>query len=179
MNKSIYVVLSEEIFQGNLLDIGMENYGIMYDAYKQFNDEISIDYINSKEESSIREDYYDKCILLFSFSKIKLRKNKFKLIREIHRYLKVGGSLYIWDIDKGYNEIYNFSVKIETPNKKLKEINIRDFNILKDSSIINTMKLLDCNFEVIDFNTKDRLYYIKANKIEREKDRDESCAGSC
>ena len=178
MNKHIYMVLSEEIFQGNLLDIGMENYGIIYNAYKQINDEVSIDYISCKEENSIRKDYYDKCILLFSLSKIKFRKNKMKLISEIYKYLKVGGSLYIWDIDKGYNEICNCSVKIETPDKKLKEVKIRNLNILLDSSTKNTMKLLDCYFEVIDFNIKDRLYYIKANKIERKKDKDESSISS-
>lgn len=178
MNKSIYVALGEEIFQGNFLDIGMENYGIMYNAYKQLNDEVSIDYIGCKEESTIRQDYYDKCILLFSLSKIKFKRNKYKLIKEIHKYLKIGGSLYIWDIDKGYKEIYNCCIKIETPDKKLKEINIRDYNILKDNSFKNILELLDCYFEVIDFEAKDRLYYIKANKIEREKDIDESGIGS-
>lgn len=178
MRKSSSLILEEEIFKGNLLDIGMENYGIMYNAYKQLNDEVSIDYVSGREEECvIRHDYYDNCILLFSLNKILLKKNKRKLIQEIYKYLKIDGNLYIWDIDKGSKKTCNCNIKIETPDKKIKEIIIKDMNIFKDNSKKNTLNLLKSYFEVIDFKEKNGLYYIRATKIERKKGANESGVG--
>lgn len=92
--------MENEIFRGNLLDVGTDNYGIIYNIYKQYNEDSNLEYINGAEEKeSIKEGYYDNCILLFSFSNI-FFKNRMNLIQEIYKYLKKGGNVYIWDIDK-------------------------------------------------------------------------------
>ena len=58
--------MENEIFKGNLLDVGLDNQGIVYNVYKQFNDNINVEYISGKDErKNIMEDYYDNCILLF------------------------------------------------------------------------------------------------------------------
>lgn len=93
--------MENEIFRGNLLDVGTDNYGIIYNIYKQYNEDSNLEYINGAEEKeNIKEGYYDNCILLFSFSNIFFKKNRMSLIRDIYRYLKEGGNVYIWDIDK-------------------------------------------------------------------------------
>lgn len=162
------MVLEKEIFKGNLLDIGLENHGIIYNAYKQLNAEISVDYVEGKESENIKEGHYDSCVLLFSISKISYRKNKLRLFEEINGFLKENGALYIWDIDKGKNKIWNSKIKIETPDNRVKEITIKENNFFKDCSKEGVLKLLNRYFEVIDFNCKDGVYYIKANKIKRE-----------
>lgn len=67
LSKDIFINMEKEIFKGNLLDIGMDNQGIIYNIYKEFNDNVNVEYVSGKEEGkNIKEDYYDNCILLFS-----------------------------------------------------------------------------------------------------------------
>lgn len=66
LSKDIFINMEKEIFKGNLLDIGMDNQGIIYNIYKEFNDNVNVEYVSGKEEGkNIKEDYYDNCILLF------------------------------------------------------------------------------------------------------------------
>lgn len=70
LSKDIFINMEKEIFKGNLLDIGMDNQGIIYNIYKEFNDNVNVEYVSGKEEGkNIKEDYYDNCILLFSLDR--------------------------------------------------------------------------------------------------------------
>ncbi|MCO6062620.1 hypothetical protein NG726_38985, partial [Pseudomonas sp. MOB-449] len=80
------------------------------------------------EGKYIKEDYYDLCILLFSFSTIWSQVRRKMIIEKIHRCLNKDGLLYIWDIDKKIGKIFNGDIKILIPGKRLKKIKIRDFN---------------------------------------------------
>lgn len=161
----IVINMENEIFRGNLLDVGTDNYGIIYNIYKQYNEDSNLEYINGAEEKeNIKEGYYDNCILLFSFSNIFFKKNRMSLIRDIYRYLKEGGNVYIWDIDKKLKETFNGKIKILLPGEKVKNISIKDLNLLKDSSIDTTIKLLDSYFEIKDLKSSDGVYYIKGKK---------------
>ncbi|EPY2271575.1 class I SAM-dependent methyltransferase [Clostridium sporogenes] len=161
----IVINMENEIFRGNLLDVGTDNYGIIYNIYKQYNEDSNLEYINGAEEKeNIKEGYYDNCILLFSFSNIFFKKNRMSLIRDIYRYLKEGGNVYIWDIDKKIKETFNGKIKILLPGEKVKNISIKDLNLLKDSSIDTTIKLLDPYFEIKDLKSSDGVYYIKGKK---------------
>ncbi|EPY2305618.1 class I SAM-dependent methyltransferase [Clostridium sporogenes] len=161
----IVINMENEIFRGNLLDVGTDNYGIIYNIYKQYNEDSNLEYINGAEEKeNIKEGYYDNCILLFSFSNIFFKKNRMSLIRDIYRYLKEEGNVYIWDIDKKLKETFNGKIKILLPGEKVKNISIKDLNLLKDSSIDTTIKLLDPYFEIKDLKSSDGVYYIKGKK---------------
>ncbi|MFL0196333.1 class I SAM-dependent methyltransferase [Clostridium sp. WILCCON 0269] len=165
MSKTIFINMENQIFRGNLLDVGLENQGIVYNIYKEFNDDVNIEYINGKEEEkNIKENYYHNCILLFSLNKLWFNFKKKNFIEDIYRYLKEDGLLHIWDIDKGYSKIFNGYVKILVPGGEIKKIRIMDFNILKNNSKQNTLKLLDKYFKILDLKNSDGLYYIKAQK---------------
>ncbi len=86
------------------------------------------------------------------------------LIQDIYKYLKEGGNVYIWDIDKKIKETFNGKIKILLPGEKVKNISIKDLNVLKDSSIDTTIKLLDPYFEIKDLKSSDGVYYIKGKK---------------
>lgn len=170
MEREIFINLEKEVFRGNILDIGLDNYGVVYNIYKQYHDNINVEYISGKEEKeSLKEEFYDSCILFFSFSSIWLRINRRKFIKDIYRYLNKDGLLYIWDIDKGYTKIFNATVKIVIPEGKVRQIKIRDLNILKDTSKVNTIKMLEEYFNIIDIKSSDGIYYIKARKKALEK----------
>lgn len=157
--------MEKEIFRGNILDIGFKNYGVVYNIYKEYNDDDNIEYVSGKEEKeSIKENFYDSCIILFSFSSIWLKMNKKNFIKDIYRYLTKDGLLYIWDIDKGYGKIFKSCIKISIPGRRLREIKVRDLNILKNNTKENTLKLLKNNFEILDLKASNGIYYIKAKK---------------
>jgi hypothetical protein len=71
VEKEIFINMQHEIFTGNILDIGMDNYGIIYNLYKQYNEEAAIDYVNGKDEKIyIEKGDYDSCVMLFSLNKL-------------------------------------------------------------------------------------------------------------
>lgn len=165
MKKNIFISMEREIFRGNILDIGMENQGIFYNIYKQYNDDINVEYISGKEgKKNIHENFYDSCILFFSLNSIWLKNKKRELIKDIYKYLNKDGIIYIWDIDKGYGKIFNGHIKVVIPGSKIKHMDIKELNILKDISKENTIKLLENYFDIIDSKSSDGIYYIKARK---------------
>lgn len=171
VRKEIFINLEKEIFRGNILDVGLDNYGVVYNIYKQYYDDVNVEYISGKEEiGALREGFYDSCILFFSFSSIWFKMKKRKFIKDIYRYLNKDGLLYIWDIDKGYRKIFNATVKIVIPERKLRQIKLRDLNVFKDTSKQNTIKLLEEYFDIIDIKSSDGIYYIKSRKkLEKQK----------
>jgi hypothetical protein len=52
----------------------------------------------------------------------------------------------------------------------MKTIEIKDYNILKDTSKENLIKLLQQYFEIIDLRASDNIYYIKGIKKGRKID---------
>ena len=92
MKKEAFINLEKEIFKGDLLDIGLSNHGIIYNIYKQYNDDSSVEYIEGKEEKiRIEEGVYDTCALFLTLSDIKLTHSKNKLIQDIYKFLKEDG----------------------------------------------------------------------------------------
>jgi hypothetical protein len=165
VKKDIYINIQEDILKGDILDVGLDNYGIIYNLYKLQNKDITVDYIHGKEEKKyIEKECYDSCILLFSLRNIWLKYNKKGLFHDINHFLKEDGFLYIWDIDKSFSKFFNGKIKIVLPESNIKEININDLNIFKDASRESTIKLVEQYFEIIDLKTYDNVYYIKAKK---------------
>lgn len=171
MNKEAFINLEKEIFKGNVLDIGFSNHGIIYNVYKQYiDDSSSVDYIEGKEEKRRIEDgEYDVCALFLTLSDIKFTHSKTKLIYDIYKFLKSDGLLYIWDIDKGFAKIFNSTIKIVLPDKSTKQIFLRDFNIFKNSSKENTMKILQPYFEIVTLKNSDNIYYMICQKKKNQK----------
>lgn len=172
MKKEAFINLEKEIFKGNLLDIGFSNHGIIYNIYRQYCDESSsVDYLEGKDgKKRIEEGVYDTCALFLTLCDIKFTHNKIKLIQDIHRYLKNEGLLYIWDIDKGFVKIFNSRIKILLPDKSTKQIFLKDFNVFKNSSKENTMKVLQPYFEILTVKKLDNIYYMVCKKKGKSED---------
>ncbi len=165
MKKEILLNMESEMFKGNVLDISMDNNGVVYNIYKQHNHDINIDYISGKEEEiNIKSNFYDICILFFSFSSIWFKINKKSFIKDIYKYLNEDGMIYIWDIDKGYKKMFNGVIKILVTEKKVREIKVKDLNIFKDNSKENAASLLQNFFDIEDIKSSNGIYCIKAKK---------------
>ena len=172
MKKEAFINLEKHIFNGNLLDIGFSNHGIIYNIYKQYTDDYSnVDYIEGNEEKrGIQEDSYDSWALFFTLSDIRFAYSRDKLVQDIYRFLKNDGLLYIWDMDKGFVKIFNSKIKIMLPDKSTKQICLKDLNIFKNSSKEQTMKVLQPYFEVLTLKNSDDIYYMVCKKKGKSKD---------
>jgi ubiquinone/menaquinone biosynthesis C-methylase UbiE len=172
MKREVFINLEKEIFKGNLLDIGFSNHGIIYNVCKQYiDDSNSVEYIEGKENKiKIEEGAYDTCVMFLALSDIKYTQSKKKLIKDVYKFLKVDGLLYIWDIDKGFAKSFNSRINILLPDKSTKQINIRDLNLFKNSSKENTMKIVQPYFEILTFKNSDDIYYMECKRRGKSKD---------
>jgi hypothetical protein len=165
IGKDIYIDMQNEVLSGDILDVGLDNYGIIYNLYKLQNKDANLEYIQGREEKKfIHKESYDSCILLFSLSNLWFKLSKKNLFQDISQFLKADGALYIWDIDKSYTKLFKGTIKVNMPQNNIKEIRIKDLNVLKDASKKSTVKLLEQYFEIIDLMAYDNVYYIKAKK---------------
>lgn len=164
-SKEVIINMRDKRFKGDVLDVGMDNYGIVYHMCKNTNDEISVDYIDSSIEGITMDQHmYDTAVLFFTLSKVFLDITKRKLLEKVWEYLKDNGEILIWDLDKSSWQHVNLNVKILMPGDESKVINIKDFNVLKDSSKEYTVDILEPLFEIIECNDSDNIYYIRGRK---------------
>lgn len=165
LKKDIFINLENVMFNGDILDIAADNHGIVYNLYKAANDEVAIDYVDAKSETNeVSINSYDNCILFFSLNNYFWRFQKSNLIKKIYDYLRDDGCIYLWDFDKGYSKIFYSNIKIMLPGRILKNITMKDFNILKDNSLKNNLEVIGKYFQIEDLKTSDQIYYIKGKK---------------
>lgn len=157
--------MKDIVFQGNVLDIGFKNNGVIYNIYKESNNNINIEYLRGKEDKNkIVENFYDTCILFFSFNNFwtSIRKRKFLL--DISKYLKNDGIIYIWDIDKGFTKVIDCTLKIIMPKMETRRIKIKDLNPFKNNSKKSNIKIIEKYFDIIDIKEYNKVYCLKAKK---------------
>lgn len=170
MGEENLIDLQGNFLKGNVLDIGGENYGIIYNLFKNSNEgekEVSIDYVEGVEEKeAIEKNYYDNVVMFFYISSIWRENTKKKIIEDIYSFLKDKGELHIWDIDKKHKKIVNDKIKVILPENKIKEFSVKDFNLMHKSSLENVKSLIDTYFNIIEIKQYNDLYYIRATKKE-------------
>lgn len=173
MVKEFTINLEKENFKGNLLDIGGKNYGIIYNLYKHYNEDTKLEYIeNSKDNGKIEHKYYNVVTLFFYLNSLWSNVDMKKIIKECLNYLKEDGEIMIWDISKKYNEVLHCSIKVMLPENKIKEIRIKDYNLLKSKSKEDTVKIIEPYFDILEIREIKELYYIRAKRKGLSKDED-------
>lgn len=91
MVREVILDMSNINFKGNTLDVGINNYGIIYNILKQTESEISVDYYVENFNGEYRNQY-DNGVLFFSLSQ--LHKN------EVEDVVKIYGAM--WDLEETY-----------------------------------------------------------------------------
>lgn len=179
MQKEIILNLIEQKFNGNILDIGFFNNGIVYNIIKNNQEPYSLEYFHNESKNiNINHDFYDSSVLFFSFSEIIFRANRRKLLLKIYDGLKEGGILHIWDKKKDLGKTYNNKVKILLPQDKVKEIIIKDYNIFNNISNKSIKNLLCSKFDIIEEIDEGEIFYIKAQKRRRKNNEETKSSSS-
>lgn len=162
---NVFISLEKEIFRGNILDVGMDNNGIIYNVYKYYDEDLDVDYLEGKEDNEIlKSEYYDACVLFFSLHNIFNLNKKKKLIKNINQCLRENGYMYIWDVDKKPLKSLKTNVKVSLPDKSLKNLKINCSNPFTNNSKEKIMNILKDSFEVLDTKHSDDIFSIVCKK---------------
>lgn len=163
MRKRLILNLREVQLKGDILDVG-ESFGVIYNLSKDILGELAIDFVDG---DSCEKNYgsYDICTMFFHLSSIFSKSGKQKLIEDVAKYLKPGGEVYIWDINKESKEMIKSNITAILPSGKMKEFEFKNLNPLSKSLIDINKKLLEKSFEIEDTKLWEDIHYIKAKKI--------------
>ena len=172
MGKTMILNLSEVKLKGDILDVG-ENFGIIYNLSTGDEDEVAVDYIGSENRHLLNGEDYDTCTIFFHLSSIWSMHKRINLIKEVTKYLKVGGEICIWDINKEVGSIVNNKINALLPSGKLKEFEFKNLNLLCKSDIEDTKIMIEKFYKIEETKLWEEIYYIKGRKLRDVKLNDE------
>lgn len=164
MGKTIILNLSGVKLLGDVLDVG-ESYGVIYNISKDTIDEVCVDLLEgSIDEKSIQGEY-DVCTIFFYLSNLWRESARVQLINEVSKLIKVGGEMYIWDINKEMGEVSNNKVMAVLPSGKIKEFEFKNLNPISTSNIDNTKKMLENMYSIKEEKLWEDIFFIRGEKI--------------
>ncbi len=164
MGKTIILNLSGVKLLGDVLDVG-ESYGVIYNISKDTFDEVCVDLLEgSIDEKSIQGEY-DVCTIFFYLSNLWRESARVQLINEVSKLIKVGGEIYIWDINKEMGEVSNNKVMAVLPSGKIKEFEFKNLNPISTSNIDNTKKMLENMYSIKEEKLWEDIFFIRGEKI--------------
>ena len=165
MGKTLVIDLEDVILQGDILDVGEKNLGIIYNISKEAEDELSLDYVSSDTKIELKNVKYDACTFFFDLNKIWTSLEKEWLIKEVSSYIKEFGEIFIWDINKERGKVFNNKIKVILPNGKIKEFTFKNLNPLLSSNIIEIKKILEKYFEIEETKAWEDVFFIRGKKL--------------
>ena len=165
MGKTLVIDLEDVILQGDILDVGEKNLGIIYSISKEAKEELSLDYVSNDTKIELKNTKYDACTFFFDLNKIWTSLEKEKLIREVSSYIKDCGEIFIWDINKERGKVFNNKIKVILPNGKIKEFTFRNLNILLSSNVEEIKKILEKYFEIEETKAWEDVFFIRGKKL--------------
>ena len=164
MGKTIILNLSDIKLTGDVLDVG-ESYGVIYNISKDAIDEVSVDLLEGSIDEKNTYGGYDTCTVFFYLSSMWREANKINLIKEASKLVKVGGEIYIWDINKENGEVFNNKVMAVLPSGKTKEFEFKNLNPISKSNIDDTKRLLSDIYIIKEEKVWEDIFFIKGEKI--------------
>lgn len=162
MTREVVLDMSNINFKGNTLDVGINNYGIIYNILKQTKNEISVDYYIENFSDEYRNQY-DNGVLFFSLSQLDKSETE-NVVKNIWSNVRFGGNIYIWDREKKRRETVNDKIKVLMPNENEKEIEFIDNSISSEFTINSSKKVLEKYFEIQETKVCDKIIFIKGIK---------------
>lgn len=164
MGKTIILNLSDIKLKGDVLDVG-ESYGVIYNISKDAIDEISVDLLEGSINEKNTYGEYDTCTVFFYLSSLWRDYSRVNLIKEVSKLVKVGGEIYIWDINKEIGEVFNNKVMAVLPSGKSKEFEFKNLNPISKSNIDDTRKMLEDMYRIKEEKLWEDVFFIKGEKI--------------
>ncbi|AQM59135.1 MULTISPECIES: hypothetical protein [Clostridium] len=164
MKKTLILNLKDIKISGEVLDVSKEDNEIISSLIVDNNDEIAID-LSGESEASINDKEYGVCTIFFYLSSIWNTTKREMLIEDIYNKLEDNAKIYIWDINKNIGEFVDSKLKVLLPNEEMKELKIKNNNIISSSNLEECKKILEKKFKIEETKVWEDIYFVKGIKI--------------
>jgi hypothetical protein len=168
MGKTLVIDLEDVCLQGDILDVGEKNLGIIYNISKDAEEELSLDYVDNNSKINLKSRKYDACTFFFDLNKIWTSFEKERLIKEMSSYIKDSGEIFIWDINKERGKVFNNKIKVILPKGRVKEFTFKNLNILLSSNIEEIKKILVKYFKIEEVKAWEDVFFVRGTKLKTE-----------
>ena len=68
MGKTIIINLEKVNIHGDILDVGEQNLGVIYNLTKEAQEEMSLDYVNEETKVELKNSTYNACTFFFELN---------------------------------------------------------------------------------------------------------------
>lgn len=160
--------------KGDIIDVGIKNYGIIYKLCKQNGDEIAVEYVEDEEKGLISKDCYDTAVLFFSLGQLSTSQRKKRLLKEIHSYIRDSGEIVIWDVNKNAGKLMDLDMEILMPQNETQTIKVRMLNPFSRNTLEQVKKMVEPMYEITDEREGNDIFYLRGIRKGRCKNKDES-----
>ncbi len=165
VGKTLVINMKDIEIEGNILDVGEKNLGIIYNISKEVYDEISVDYVSEGREERLQLENYDACTFFFELNNIWTYFEKERIIQRVTDYIKDFGKIYIWDINKQRGKFFNNKVKIIMPKGTIRQFTFKNLNPLSSNNCDEIKKIVEKNFKIEETKVWEDIFFIKATKM--------------
>lgn len=162
--ENVFLNLEKEVFRGNVLDITCDGRGIIYNANKHYDSFIEIDYLENDLIERDTNSGYDSCVMFFSLQNYSTVLRRKQLFKDLHKMLNKNGYLYIWDVNKEKLKPWNGNIKVSLPDKSIVNLEIKNLNLLEDSTSYKVIDSIKEYFEVIEKIESNNCFKIVAKR---------------
>ncbi len=164
MKKTLVVKMDYIDIYGDILDVSNEDLGVIYNMYKDIEEELSIDYVDDNTKRVLKGRKYDACTFFFSLNKIWSLRGRDTVLKEVTSYLNTNGKIFFWDINKPKYKTVNNNIKILMPSGKIKGGNITNYNPLCECSYDKMLKLLKKYYIIEETKVWNEMFFIQGKK---------------
>ncbi|NLK96400.1 MAG: hypothetical protein GX275_14640 [Clostridiales bacterium] len=164
MKRTLVVNMNYVDIYGDVLDVSNDDLGVIYNMYKDIEDELSIDYVDSENKRKLKGRKYDACTFFFSLNKIWSDRGKEVILKEVTDYLNCNGKIFFWDINKSKFKSVDSNIKILLPSGKIRGGSVINYNPLCYSNYEKMLKILEKYYIIEDTKVWNEMFFIQGRK---------------
>ncbi|MGL5151506.1 MAG: hypothetical protein ACRC7N_13145 [Clostridium sp.] len=164
MSKTFIMSLKSLNIKGDVLDVGGDDFGVIYNVFREVENEISLDYADYEDKNKLIKNKFDATTFFFILSEVWPQANRNELIDEVVSYIKENGEIYIWDVMKSKGQFILDDIRVLLPNDKIKDVELKRINPFTVCGMDEIKKELEKKCEVVETKQWEDIFYIKAIK---------------
>lgn len=165
MGKTLVIDMEDVNLKGDILDVGENNLGVIYNLSKEIEEELSLDYVDDERKVELQNRKYDACTFFFELNRLWTNIEREKVIKDICSYIKDDGEILIWDINKVRGKVFNNKIKVILPRENVKEFTFKNMNPFSNSNADEIKKILEKYFKIEETKSWEDIFFIRGRKL--------------
>ncbi|MDO5517936.1 MAG: hypothetical protein Q4F66_10295 [Clostridium sp.] len=165
MGKTLVINMEDVNLKGDVLDVGENNLGVIYNLSKEIEEELSLDYVDNESKIELQNRKYDACTFFFELNRLWTNIEREKVIKDVCGYIKEDGEILIWDINKERGKVFNNKIKVILPKDNVKEFTFKNMNPFSSSNSDEIKKILEKYFKIEETKSWEDIFFIKGRKL--------------